>query len=88
MATLGVESGLLIPVAASSKALDRYIELELADDDVGKSAMRLAGLVWLVPSGTKCKVIKSGFLKYEVRLTEGQYNGQSCFVVREFVNRE
>ena len=68
--------------------LDRYIDLELADNNVGISAMRLAGLVRLIPSETKCKVIKAGLLTYKVRLTEGDYKGQSCFVVAEFVNRK
>lgn len=88
VATLSSESGLRIPVAASSEALDRYIDLERADDNVGITAMRLNGLVRFIPSGTKCKVIKRGFTTYEVRLTEGEYNGQSCFVVAGFVNRD
>ena len=88
VATLSSESGLRIPVGASSEALDRYIDLERADDDVGITAMRLNGLVRFIPSGTKCKVIKRGFTTYEVRLTEGEYNGQSCFVVAGFVKRK
>ena len=87
VATLSSKSGLRIPVAATAKALDRYMDLEMADDDVGITAMRLNGSVRFIPSGTKCKVIKRGFMTYEVRLTEGDYNGQNCFVVAEFVNR-
>lgn len=87
-AILSSDSGLRIPVGSTAKTLDRYLDLELADDDAGISAMRLAGMVRFLPSGTKCKVIKAGFLTYEVRLTEGDYNGQSCFVVAEFVKRK
>ena len=67
--------------------LDRYIDLELADNNVGISAMRLAGLVRLIPSETKCKVIKAGLLIYKARLTEGDYKGQSyLFVAESIVN--
>ena len=59
-------------VARTREDLDRLIDLALADDSIGISHMRLAGRIWMVPNGTKCKVIKSGFTVYEVRLMEGR----------------
>lgn len=81
-------SGGSTAIAINREAFDRFVTLAVADDDMGIAAMRLAGQIWLVPSGTECKIIKTGFTACEVRLMDGTYAGQSGFVAREFIKRK
>lgn len=86
--TLRVPGGGDVPVAISQQASDRFTQLSVAKDRAGVGQMILAGLVWTVPSGTKCHVIDSGVFTYEVRISEGTHAGRACFVASDFVARK
>jgi len=86
--TLRVPSGGDVPVAVSKEAFDRLNQLSIAKDTAGVNQMMLAGLVWTVPSGTKCHVIDSGVFTYEVRISEGKHVGKGCFVASDFIARK
>jgi hypothetical protein len=86
---LGVPEGKdIIPVASSKEALERLTKLSIAHDHEGISELMLAGFVWTVPSGTKCRIIDLGFLTYEVRILDGERSGSTCFVDRGFITQK
>ncbi len=85
---LRIPAGGDVLVATSQEARDRLFQLVGAKDAIGVSKMMMAGLVWSIPSGTKCHVIQIGVFTYEVRLMEGDHAGDACFVSSDFVSSE
>lgn len=85
IAILSVTEGGDIPVASSKEALERLTTLSVAHDNEGIRQLILAGYVWTVPTGTKCRLIDPGLLTYEVRILEGKRSGSTCFVDRGFI---
>lgn len=77
-----------VPVAISQQALDRFTKLSVIKDSDGVGQMMLAGSVWAVPTGTKCKVINAGFLTSEVRILDGAHSGKACFVASDFIAKK
>ncbi|MHC4089172.1 MAG: hypothetical protein ACYSVY_02655 [Planctomycetota bacterium] len=83
--TLRTDDSGPVPVAASKADYDRFSELCRANDLTGIDQMMLVGRVWTVPSGTECRVISRSWGTYEVRILDGLFAGQSCFVSYHFV---
>ena len=76
-----------VPVAATEDAFDKMMRAIHARDDYGLSLLRLAGLYWTEPQGTRILVLDAGLSTYEVRLESGSNAGRSCFVVTECVQK-
>ncbi len=72
-------------VAVTEDARDRFVQLASAHDREGAAQMVLAGKLFIVPVGTRCRVIDPGVFTYEVRILDGAHQGQSGFVDAEFV---
>lgn len=83
-ARLIVDSGTVL-VAADEAAYKRFLTLAVADDTLGIADMVMQGQAFLVPNGTKVKVIDSGFARREVRILEGEHFGRSGWVAYEFL---
>jgi len=76
---LHVSSGDVI-VCVDEAAYDELLKLAVAKDYLGIGLLEGAGRVFRVPSGTKARVIDSGFEKREVRIMEGPSFGRSGWV--------
>lgn len=77
-----------ILVARSNLTLDRVVQLSAAHDTEGVLELMLSGQAFLVPRGTKVRVIGRGqFMQRftEVRILEGDRYGQSGWVVTDAV---
>ncbi|MFH0946109.1 MAG: hypothetical protein V2A76_12995 [Planctomycetota bacterium] len=66
---------------------DRILQLTLAKDTEGIALMRLAGRAVILDAGTRCRVIESGFLTYEVRVLDGPHNLKAVVTASENVSR-
>lgn len=75
-------------VAASRDAYDRMWKLMQAKDTVGLTRMALVGQVWTIQNETPCLVIDPGLTVCEVRLLDGDWDGEAGFVSRAFVKRK
>lgn len=75
-------------VAANQNAYDRMQKLAQAGDKVGLSRMALVGQVWTIQNETPCLGIDPGFSIVEVRLLDGDWDGEAGFVSRAFVKRK
>lgn len=73
--------------AISESAYDEMIKAAAASDNIGIANMALAGLVVLIPSGTKVKVIDRTFGTRRVRILEGDYYGNAYWVAMEHVKK-
>lgn len=78
----------IVLVASSQNAYDRMQKLAQAGDTVGISRMALVGQVWPIQNNTPCLVIDPGSTVCEVRLLDGDWNGEAGFVSRAFVKRK
>ena len=76
-----------ILVAVDESALARLTQLAVAGDERGMATLALEGRAFLVPQGTRVRVINSGFGKREVRIEDGPMAGRSGWVDTEFVVR-
>ena len=76
---LSVSSGDVV-VCSTEEAYDEFLKLSVAQDYLGMGQMEGAGRLFRVPSGTKAKVIDTGFEKREVRIMEGAAFGRSGWV--------
>lgn len=76
---LRVSSGDVV-VCANESAYREFLKLAVAKDYLGMAQMEAAGRLFRVPSGTKAKIISSGFEKREVRIMEGAAFGRSGWV--------
>lgn len=72
-------------LAVDDEAWDLMFEAMNAKDQAGLNQLLFSGRVRNVASGTKAKVLRTGFTSYKVRLMEGASAGVSGWVVREFV---
>jgi hypothetical protein len=72
-------------IAMNSVVHDRMMKLVTAKDDVGLTDLVLSGLVYMVPSGTKVRLIDKGIFTSEVRILEGQHQNKAGLVIAEFV---
>ena len=85
--TISVPDGGDVPVAVSQKAYDRFAKLSGANDREGAEQMGAMGLLWLLSSGTRVRVISPGIMSSEVRVLDGPRAGHSCILAAEFVDR-
>lgn len=69
-----------VVVCSSKDAYDQFLKLAVAEDYLGMGQMEAAGRLFRVPSGTKAKIIGTGFEVREVRIMEGKSFGQSGWV--------
>lgn len=76
---LSVSSGDVV-VCVSKEAYDKFVKLAVAKDYLGMGQMEVAGLLFRVPSGTKAKIIDSGFEKRQVRIMEGASFGRAGWI--------
>ncbi len=74
-------------LAIDETAWDAMFEAIKAKDTTGLSQLVQSGQVHVVRSGTRARVLFSGFTRHEVRLIEGPSEGVAGWVVREFVQR-
>ncbi|MGA8409514.1 MAG: winged helix-turn-helix domain-containing protein [Candidatus Acidiferrales bacterium] len=78
---LGGESGSnFVSLPADDVALQEKEKLEAANDDLGLSLLFAARKLFLVPSGTRVKVLKSvpAVFCREVRILEGEFIGETA----------
>ena len=73
-------------VATTRENCERVVQLIRARDDVGTYQMILSRQAWLIPSGTRFRVIDMGSI-YEVRILGGEQKGQIGFVDSSFVRK-
>ena len=74
-----------VVVCTSKDAYDEFLQLAVAKDYLGMSQMEAAGRLFRVPSGTKARVIGTGFEKREVRIMDGENFGRSGWVTSSLV---
>ena len=72
-------------LAVDDASWDLMFEAITARDNVGLSQLVQARRVYVVPTGTKARVLEFGFTSYKVRLMDGPSAGAAGWVVREFV---
>lgn len=73
-------------VAVSEEVHDRFMQLAGANDRHGVAQLAVAGQVFMIPGGTKVRVIQDkGWLPalFEVRVLEGEHAGRSGWVLGE-----
>jgi hypothetical protein len=85
---LRIKGGGLVPVAVSEQALNRLIQLSVAEDNLGIAEMILSGQAWNVTSGTKVVVIDEGVLRSEVRIMDGPQRGKAGWVPSDFLKKD
>jgi len=73
-------------VAPTRKYCERAEQLIFARDNKGLSDMFYSGEVWLIPSGTRFRVIEMRST-YEVRILGGEHEGKSGFVSSSYVRK-
>ena len=73
-------------VSPTRKYCERAEQLIFARDNKGLSDMFNAGEVWLIPSGTRFRVIEMRST-YEVRILGGEHKGKSGFVSSSYVRK-
>lgn len=76
---LSVSSGDVV-VCVSKEAYDKFVKLAVAKDYLGMGQMEVAGQLFRVPSGTKAKIIDSGFERRQVRIMEGASFGRAGWI--------
>jgi hypothetical protein len=81
------ESGSSIFIAPTQESYDKMFNLIIAKDEVGITQMVMNKEIFLVVSGTKAKIIGRTFASREVRIMEGEYNGQSGWLPVEMLSR-
>jgi hypothetical protein len=81
---LRVSSGDVV-LGVDELAYGEFIKLALAKDYLGMGQMEGAGKLFRVPSGTKARVVDSGFEKRQVRIMEGSSFGRSGWVTSTVV---
>ena len=74
-----------VPVAANQGIYERLQDLADVNDVVGIKQLMGTGNIWLVNSGTRVHVIDTHWMRFEVRILDGNRAGRSGFVKREFV---
>ncbi len=86
-ATLEYGDGSVL-IFISEDAMSRYMTA-LAEGNKGTiSEMLTNGQVGLTDKGTKCNIVKSGLTKYQVKLLDGNYAGNTVWVIMESVKRK
>jgi DNA-binding winged helix-turn-helix (wHTH) protein len=78
---LGAESGSnFVSLPADESALKEKVKLEAANDDLGLSLLFAARKIFLVPTGTRVKVLEAvpETSSREVRILEGEFTGETA----------
>ena len=83
-AVLRVESGDVV-LCVDESAYSEFLKLALAKDYLGMGKMEGTGRLFRVPSGTKARVIDSGFEKRQVRIMDGSSFGRSGWLTSTVV---
>jgi hypothetical protein len=73
--------------AINETAYDRMIKLNIAGDRTGFAALMDEGLVFLLDSGTRVRIIDRGILKTEIKVESGPYSGRYLIVDAASVDR-
>ena len=82
--TLLADSG-ATGVCPTKLDFDELTKLAMANDMVGLQQLINSGRVLVVSSGTKAKIIETGFTAYRIRIMSGTHAGRDGWVVREAV---
>ncbi len=77
--------GSIVFVSMNDGVNTRLTKLCIANDDIGVRNLVANGLVYAVPSGTKARVIQTGFTTFEVRILDGTHAEKAGIVAAEFV---
>lgn len=72
-------------LAVDKRAFDEWVSVCVAKDDAGMLGLMRTGRIFLVPVGTRVKVIDVGFGSVRVRVLEGDAKGMAGWVSYEFV---
>ena len=75
----------IVPVGTTAEDYDVYTQIMGSKNKDGFQSMIENGQIFLVPSGTKCRVINPGRPDDEVRIEQGNFYGHHGFVPAEFV---
>jgi len=83
----GVQGAGSVPVFVDRKALDAYYEANARNDyEDGMKELFNAGKLYMVDVGTKVRVLDGGFMGWrEIRILEGELEGQRGFVSKDWV---
>jgi len=79
-----VDSGSVV-VCVSPQAYERFVKMAVANDTLGMSNLTAQGGAFLVPSGTRVRVIDRRLERREVRILEGPFAGRSGWVTSSSV---
>jgi hypothetical protein len=74
-----------IPVARTTEAFERFLKASARNDRHEHGLLFLSGELVLVDNGTRVLVLERGFGKHRVRVLEGDEEGFSGWVPREWV---
>lgn len=85
--TLGAGNEGGVPFAISQDAYDRMNDLLNAQDSTGLGQMRNVGIIDVLETGTKCRVIHTGIFNYELRVEDGPHSGSLAFVKTGYVHK-
>jgi len=75
-------------VATSEANFDEMNKYLSAKDDDGIREMMLAGKMFVVPRGTRAKIISTSLFHFEVRILDGDHGGERGCIAREWAHRE
>lgn len=75
-------------VAISEDALDSFFNALANNNDAAITELLNEGLIGETPKGSKVAIIKTGILKYQVRLLDGPYEGNTVWVISECVQKD
>ena len=82
---IGSTNGKLWQLAATDEAWDRMLDAQNADDTAEIHRMAREGLVYLIPGGTRGKVMQVGVTSFKVRVLDGMQEGKSGWIQRESI---
>ena len=73
-----------VPIAVTRDANDKLARVLRARDDVARRQLYADGLVFDVPGGTECRVVRTARTCVKVRVTEGRHYGKAGWVFRSW----
>ncbi|MCD5384229.1 hypothetical protein LR066_05695 [candidate division WOR-3 bacterium] len=76
-----------IPVGISKKAMDKFTEAAITKDDHGIVQLFAWGVVFPVSNNTKVRILQVGLMLIKIRILEGEHDGKSGWVPREWIKK-
>ena len=77
-----------VPVFTDSKALDAFYAAFVSNDEEGANELISNGRSFIVPEGTKVRILSGGFSTMEIRILQGPFSGRRGFVSSQWVGEK